>query len=402
MPRRPVTIRVTMPADGDSPPREDRSSVRPMARERKLRVAVVFGGRSAEHEISILSARFIVESLNREKFDPVLIGIDKSGRWHLQEEALLLGSARDPRLVKLNQAMPDVALAAHPLPSGEAALAIEGSGQAAIDVVFPVLHGPMGEDGSVQGLLELAGVPYVGSGVLGSAVGMDKDVMKRLLEQAEIPIVRHVTVRHAAWRKGNEEIIAQCEELGSPVFVKPANLGSSVGVRRAKTRDELVAAIDHAFEFDTKAIIEEAVVGVREIECAVLGDEDPIASIPGEIVVGHEDGFYSYAAKYIDEHGAKIRIPAELTAAQASSVQLLALQTFRALEGSGLARVDFFLSQDGRLFVNEINTLPGFTAISMYPKLWETSGIPARDLVERLIEIAMARGKRRSQLRTTA
>ncbi|HZF53568.1 MAG TPA: D-alanine--D-alanine ligase family protein [Polyangiaceae bacterium] len=373
-----------------------------MARERKLRVAVVFGGRSAEHEISILSARFIVESLNREKFDPVLIGIDKSGRWHLQEEALLLGSARDPRLVKLNQAMPDVALAAHPLPSGEAALAIEGSGQAAIDVVFPVLHGPMGEDGSVQGLLELAGVPYVGSGVLGSAVGMDKDVMKRLLEQAEIPIVRHVTVRHAAWRKGNEEIIAQCEELGSPVFVKPANLGSSVGVRRAKTRDELVAAIDHAFEFDTKAIIEEAVVGVREIECAVLGDEDPIASIPGEIVVGHEDGFYSYAAKYIDEHGAKIRIPAELTAAQASSVQLLALQTFRALEGSGLARVDFFLSQDGRLFVNEINTLPGFTAISMYPKLWETSGIPARDLVERLIEIAMARGKRRSQLRTTA
>jgi len=402
VPRRPVTIRVTMPADGDSPPREDRSSVRPMARERKLRVAVVFGGRSAEHEISILSARFIVESLNREKFDPVLIGIDKSGRWHLQEEALLLGSARDPRLVKLNQAMPDVALAAHPLPSGEAALAIEGSGQAAIDVVFPVLHGPMGEDGSVQGLLELAGVPYVGSGVLGSAVGMDKDVMKRLLEQAEIPIVRHVTVRHAAWRKGNEEIIAQCEELGSPVFVKPANLGSSVGVRRAKTRDELVAAIDHAFEFDTKAIIEEAVVGVREIECAVLGDEDPIASIPGEIVVGHEDGFYSYAAKYIDEHGAKIRIPAELTAAQASSVQLLALQTFRALEGSGLARVDFFLSQDGRLFVNEINTLPGFTAISMYPKLWETSGIPARDLVERLIEIAMARGKRRSQLRTTA
>jgi D-alanine-D-alanine ligase len=226
--------------------------------------------------------------------------------------------------------------------------------------------------------------------------------MKRLLEQAEIPIVRHVTVRHAAWRKGNEEIIAQCEELGSPVFVKPANLGSSVGVRRAKTRDELVAAIDHAFEFDTKAIIEEAVVGVREIECAVLGDEDPIASIPGEIVVGHEDGFYSYAAKYIDEHGAKIRIPAELTAAQASSVQLLALQTFRALEGSGLARVDFFLSQDGRLFVNEINTLPGFTAISMYPKLWEASGIPARDLVERLIEIAMARGKRRSQLRTTA
>jgi D-alanine-D-alanine ligase len=373
-----------------------------MAAERKLRVAVLFGGRSAEHEISILSARFIAQSLDRDKFEPVLIGIDKSGRWHLQEEALLLGSARDPRLVKLNQAMPDVALAAHPLPSGEASLAITGSGEAAIDVVFPVLHGPMGEDGSVQGLLELAGVPYVGSGVLGSAVGMDKDVMKRLLQQAELPIVRHVTVRHIAWRKGRDEVLAACEELGRAVFVKPANLGSSVGVRRATDRVELVSAIEHAFEFDTKVLVEEAVVGAREIECAVLGDEEPIASVPGEIEVGHEDGFYSYAAKYIDEHGARIRIPAELTAAQASSVQLLALQTFKALEGSGLARVDFFLSKDGRLFVNEINTLPGFTAISMYPKLWEASGIPARALVERLIEIAIERGKRRSRLRTTA
>lgn len=373
-----------------------------MAAHRKLRVAVLFGGRSAEHEISILSARFIVESLDRDQFEPVLIGIDKDGRWLLQEEALLLSGARDPRLAKLNQTTPNVAIAAHPLPSGKAALAIQGAGEKPIDVVFPVLHGPMGEDGSIQGLLELAGVPYVGSGVLGSAVGMDKDVMKRLLEQAEIPIVRHVTVRHAAWRKDKDEVLEQCQGLGSPVFVKPANLGSSVGIRRASTRDELSAAIDHAFEFDTKALIEEAVLGVREIECAVLGDEDPIASIPGEIVVGHEDGFYSYAAKYIDEHGAKIRIPAELSAAQASSVQLLALQTFRTLEGSGLARVDFFLSQDGRLFVNEINTLPGFTAISMYPKLWEASGIQARALVEKLIEIAIERWKRRSRLRTTA
>lgn len=397
-----MTVRVTMAADGDSPSLEDRSSVRPMAAQRKLKVAVLFGGRSAEHEISILSARFIVESLDRDKFEPILIGIDKSGRWHLQEEALLLGQARDPRLVKLNQATPDVALAAHPMTSGEAALAIQGAGEATIDVVFPVLHGPMGEDGCVQGLLELAGVPYVGSGVLGSAVGMDKDVMKRLLEQAEIPIVRHVTVRHIAWRKDRDEVLEQCQELGSPVFVKPANMGSSVGVRKAGSRDELCAAIDHAFEFDTKVLVEEAVLGAREIECSVLGDEEPIASIPGEIVVGHEDGFYSYAAKYIDEHGAKIRIPAELSAAQASSVQLLALQTFRALEGSGLARIDFFLAHDGRLFVNEINTLPGFTAISMYPKLWEASGIRARSLVEQLIEIAIERWKRRSRLRTTA
>lgn len=376
-----------------------------MTENRKLRVAVIFGGRSAEHEISILSARFIVESLDRAKFEPVLIGIDKAGRWHIQEEAPLLGSARDPRLVKLNQAMPDVALAAHPLPSGEAELAIHGAGPSAVnvvDVVFPVLHGPMGEDGSVQGLLELAGVPYVGSGVLGSAVGMDKDVMKRLLEQAEIPIVRHETVRHVAWRKDRGEVLARCEELGWPVFVKPANLGSSVGVRRAGSRAELEAAIEHAFEFDTKVLVEEAVVGAREIECAVLGDEEPIASVPGEIVVDHADGFYSYTAKYIDESGATIRIPADLTEAQVNTVQLLALQTFRALEGSGLARVDFFMSKDGRLYVNEINTIPGFTAISMYPKLWEASGVPARELVERLIAIALERGRRRSKLRTTA
>jgi D-alanine-D-alanine ligase len=378
-----------------------------MAANRKLRVAVIFGGRSAEHEISILSARFIVESLDRDKFEPVLIGIDKSGRWHLEEEALLLGSARDPRLVKLNQAMPDVALVAHPTPTGEAALTIQGEGgsavsAASIDVVFPVLHGPMGEDGCVQGLLELAGVPYVGSGVLGSAVGMDKDVMKRLLEQAEIPIVEYRTVRSLEWRTRRDKVIARCEELPFPVFVKPANLGSSVGVRRASSRAELEVAIEHAFEFDTKILVEEGVIGAREIECAVLGDEEPKASIPGEIVVGHADGFYSYAAKYIDEHGATIRIPAELSEEQASEVQRLALRTFRALEGSGLARVDFFLSKDGRLYVNEINTIPGFTAISMYPKLWEASGVPARDLCERLITLALERGKRRARLRTSA
>src|SRR5215204_4600046 len=204
-----------------------------MAPGKKLRVAVIFGGRSAEHEISLLSARFIVESLDRSKFEPILIGIDKSGRWLLQEEALLLGATRDPRLVKLNESMPDIALVAHPTKEGEASLTIAGSptSEGAIDVVFPVLHGPMGEDGSVQGLLELAGVPYVGSGVLGSAVGMDKDVMKRLLEQAEIPIVRHVTVRAHEWSgRARGEVLARCDELGLPVFVKPANLGSSVGV----------------------------------------------------------------------------------------------------------------------------------------------------------------------------
>ncbi|WP_437914666.1 D-alanine--D-alanine ligase family protein [Sorangium sp. So ce302] len=374
----------------------------------KVRVAVLFGGRSAEHEISLLSARFVVEALDRDRFEPMLIGIDKSGRWLLQEEALLLGAARDPRLARLNEAMPEIALDAHPGPAGEATLTVPGGARSPIDVVFPVLHGPTGEDGCVQGLLELAGVPYVGSGVLGSAVGMDKDVMKRLLREAEIPIVPHVTLRRAAWDRDRGACIEQIAALSAgsagfgPIFVKPANLGSSVGVRRVKARSEIEAAVEHAFEFDLKIVCEQGIEGVREIECSVLGDDDPIASVPGEIVVGHADGFYSYAAKYIDADGATIRIPADLSPAEANAVQLVALRAFRALEASGMARVDLFLSPDRALYVNEINTIPGFTAISMYPKLWEASGIPARKLIERLIGLALERGARKARLRTSA
>jgi D-alanine-D-alanine ligase len=366
---------------------------------KKLRVAVVFGGRSAEHEISLLSARFVVESLDRDRFDPVLVGIDKSGRWLLQEEALLLGAARDPRLAKLNQSMPDVALAAHPGAGGEASLSITGRGTTGVDVVFPVLHGPMGEDGSVQGLLELAGVPYVGAGVLGSSVGMDKDVMKRLLAAADLPVVPWVTLRQGTFAPDAD--VARCEALGFPLFVKPANLGSSVGVSRARTRDELVAAIAHAFEYDAKIIVEKGLDRPREVECAVLGNDHPAASIPGEIVVDHPDGFYSYAAKYIDENGATLRIPADLSPDQVSAVQRLAVQTFRVLECAGLARVDFFLANDGKLWVNEINTIPGFTAISMYPKLWEASGVGAKELVGRLVDLALERAARRAKLRTS-
>lgn len=369
-----------------------------MPTPRKLRVAVVFGGRSAEHEISLLSARFVVESLDRHRFEPILVGIDKTGRWLLQEEALILGAARDPRLVRLNQAMPDVTLAAHTTPGGEASLAIGGRGTAGVDVVFPVLHGPMGEDGTVQGLLELAGVPYVGAGVLGSAVGMDKDVMKRLLAAAELPVLPWVTLRHAAGAGD----LDRCEALGYPLFVKPVNMGSSVGVRRARTRDELAAAVEHAFAFDTKVIVERGLDRPRELECSVLGNDAPIASVPGEIVVDHPDGFYSYAAKYIDEVGATLRIPADLGAAQANAVQLLAVEAFRVLECAGLARVDFFLSSGGELYVSEINTMPGFTSISMYPKLWEASGVPARELVSRLIDLALERGARRARLRNSA
>jgi D-alanine-D-alanine ligase len=380
-----------------------------MSSRERLRVAVIFGGRSAEHEISLLSARFVVESLDRDRFEPVLVGIDKSGRWLLQEEALLLGAARDPRLCKLNTAMPDVALAAHPALRSEAqgddggrsargSLAIVGRGPLGIDVVFPVLHGPMGEDGAVQGLLELAGVPYVGAGVLGSALGMDKDVMKRLLAAAGLPILPWVTLRDAGPRGAG---VDRCEALGYPLFVKPANLGSSVGVRRARSREELVSAIDHAFEFDTKVIVERGLPAPREVECAVLGDDEPMASIPGEILIDHPDGFYSYAAKYIDEKGATLRIPAQIDAEQASLVQRLSVETFRVLECFGLARVDFFLDRGGALYVNEINTIPGFTAISMYPKLWEASGVPAKELVGRLVDLALARAARKARLRTS-
>lgn len=367
----------------------------------KLRVAVLFGGRSAEHEISLLSARFVVQMLDRERFDPILIGIDKGGRWLLQEEALLLGAARDPRLAKLNQSAPDVALAAHPGPAGDAALTLGSGERRSIDVVFPVLHGPMGEDGCVQGLLELAGVPYVGAGVLGSAVGMDKDVMKRLLKEAGLPLLPYAVVRRAAWEKDRAAALAACEALGDVVFVKPANLGSSVGVTRVKKGEDLAAAIEHAFEFDLKVVVEAGIERPREIECAVLGDEDAIASIPGEIVVDHADGFYSYAAKYIDEKGATTRVPADLSAEQIAVVKELALRTFHALEGAGLARVDLFMDASGKLYVNEINTLPGFTAISMYPKLWEASGIGGKELVGRLVDLALARAARKAKLRTS-
>ncbi len=374
----------------------------------KLRVAVVFGGRSAEHEIAILSARFVVASLDRERFEPVLVGIDKSGRWLLQEEALLLGAARDPRLVRLNQAMPSANLLPHPsLREDDAATLIVGGegdrerGPLGVDVVFPVLHGPFGEDGCVQGLLALAGVPHVGAGVLGSAVGMDKDVMKRLLKDAGLPLVAHVTLRRSRWGRARSASLEEAAALGFPSFVKPANLGSSVGVSRATSPAELERGIDEAFSFDDKVIVEAGVSGVRELECAVLGNDAPRASRVGEIVVTHEDGFYSYDAKYVDEHGVATAIPANIDREEEARVQALALRTFAALECEGLARVDLFRAGTGELYVNEINTLPGFTAISMYPKLWEASGIGAKELVTELIELALERGERKKRLRTS-
>jgi D-alanine-D-alanine ligase len=367
---------------------------------RKLRVAILFGGRSAEHEISLLSARFVVESLDPERFEPVLVGIDKSGRWLLQDADRLLAMGRDARSVTLDDARSPVLLPAHP-----AGGLVSASGTAepqAIDVAFPVLHGPLGEDGTVQGLLELAGVPYVGSGVLGSAVGMDKDVMKRLLLAAGLPVLPYRTVRRASWQRERSKSLTELGALELPVFVKPANLGSSVGVSRVKAAAELADAVDFAFTFDDKVVVEAGLDKPREIECAVLAGDPPVVSIPGEIVVEHADGFYSYAAKYLDENGATTRIPAELDANETAEARKLALATFEALEAEGLARVDLFLDGGRRLWVNEINTLPGFTAISMYPKLMAASGVDARALVTRLIEDALRRAELRRARRTVA
>ena len=377
----------------------------------RKRVAVLFGGRSAEHEISILSARFVVESLDREAFEPVLIGITKDGRWMREAEANLLGQSRDPRLVRLNgvsgrdgivDARDAVRLPAHPSPE-DIEIVGESGDPEAIDIVFPVLHGPMGEDGTIQGLLRLAEVPFVGSGVLGSAVGMDKDVMKRLFREAGLPIVPHRTLRRRDVVRDREAIVRGLLEFGEgrALFVKPANLGSSVGVSRATSREELERSVDFALEFDDKIIVEQGLAGVRELECAILGNDDPLASVVGEVVVSHQDGFYSYDAKYVDGDGSHTVIPADLAPNEIETVQALAKRAFQVLECDGLARVDFFRGADGKVYLNEVNTMPGFTAISMYPKLFEASGVRAEELVRRLIELGFERAASKQKLRTS-
>jgi D-alanine-D-alanine ligase len=369
----------------------------------KLRVLVLFGGRSAEHEISLLSARFVVEALDPERFEPVLVGIDKQGRWQLQTRASLLDAGLSASAVALASGLPEVSLAPRPAAADDLALAVSGAAGLGVDVVFPVLHGPMGEDGTVQGLLELSGLPYVGAGVLGSAVGMDKDVMKRLLQQAGLPILPYVTLRQSAYARDRAAALAAVgEALIFPVFVKPANLGSSVGVSRVTSAAGLAPAIELAFELDSKVVIEQGLASPREIECAVLGGDAPLVSIPGEIVVNHPDGFYSYAAKYLDDDGAVTRIPAELDASEVERARELARRTFEVLECEGMARVDLFLDAERSLWVNEINTIPGFTKISMYPKLMQASGVEPRELLTRLIDDAMRRGHAKRNRKTSA
>lgn len=385
---------------------------------RKLRVGILFGGRSGEHEVSLLSAASILEAIDRNKFDVTPIGITKEGRWLAAADArnLLNGAqSAEPRPLRAGdpEATPGARLLHEGMPTllapepggavGQSAVAStmaldtkRGSGsQSSLDVVFPVLHGTFGEDGTIQGLLELAGIAYVGSGVLGSAAGMDKDAMKRLFAQAGLPIVKHVTLLRSDWEKSPRKAIARIEAaLKYPVFVKPANLGSSVGISKAHDRKELGPALDAAARYDRKLVIEEGVGGkrarAREFEVAVLGNDDPKASVVGEIIPGKE--FYDYEAKYLSEGSVPV-IPAKLTKAEAKRIREMAIAAFKACDLAGLARVDFLMEPGGkrRIYLNEVNTLPGFTQISMYPKLWEATGLSYRDLISRLIELALER-----------
>ncbi|MBM4377190.1 MAG: D-alanine--D-alanine ligase [Deltaproteobacteria bacterium] len=363
-------------------------------------VLVLFGGRSAEHEISLLSARFVIDSLDPARFRTLLCGIDRQGRFRLLDAAQL-PTSKDPRQVHVDDAAPLAWLMPMPAPLGvRHVLHVEGHEPLPFDVVFPVMHGPYGEDGCLQGLLELAGVPYVGSGVAASAVGMDKLLQKRVFAAAELPIVPWTSLTRAELTREPQAVLSRAASLGFPCFVKPANMGSSVGVRKVRHIDELRPALEHALEFDTTAVVERGLEAPREIELAILGNDEPEVSEAGEIVVEHADGYYSYEAKYLDPNGARLSVPADLRPAERASVQLLALQAYRALGCAGLARVDLFVA-GGEVYVNEVNTLPGFTAVSMYPRLWRESGVSGPELVTQLVGFAEERHAARAHLRTT-
>lgn len=361
---------------------------------RKVRVAVLFGGQSDEHDVSLRSARTIMDALDADRYEIVPVGITRQGQWVADG---------DP-LKALQSVSPMFALAAGATEDGDAAttevVQVGGSGLPAgltetVDIVFPALHGPKGEDGTVQGMLELAGVPYIGSGVLGSAVAMDKAVTKNLLAQAGLPQVPWVQVLRRDWERDPEEIEALVtKRLGYPCFVKPANMGSSVGVGKARNPVELHTAMREAARFDRRIVIEQG-VNAREIELAVLGNDDPIVSVAGEVVPAGE--FYDYNAKYIDDD-AQLIIPAKLDRELLSYMQELAIDAFQALDLAGMARVDFFVEREtDRVFINEVNTIPGFTSISMYPMLWEASGVPLAELVDRLVQLAVERNQDRTR-----
>jgi D-alanine-D-alanine ligase len=384
---------------------------------KKLRVGVIYGGRSGEHEVSVASAASILKHLDRTRYEPLPIRIEKDGRWTIADRLPTAISAAEviehARVATARPLRPgrETVLVAHPSedtlltierqPPSKSAVDVEqavvtGLG---LDVVFPVLHGPFGEDGTVQGLLELANVPYVGAGVMASAVGMDKAAMKVHFAARGLPVAAWVAFTAADWRRDSTRVSSAALALGLPLFVKPANLGSSVGISKVKSDAELAPALEMALAFDRKVVIEAAVPDAREIECAVIGNDDPLASVAGEIIPSRE--FYDYEAKYLDDASQTV-IPADLTPAQVDEVRRLAIEAFRAIDGAGMARVDFLLSRTtGALYVNEINTIPGFTTISMFAKLWEASGLSYPALVDRLIELAVERHREKQNLRTS-
>jgi D-alanine-D-alanine ligase len=386
---------------------------------KKLRVGVVYGGRSGEHEVSVASAAAILKHLDRSRYEPVPIRIEKDGRWVLADRAPVALSAaevieqarsqaaRVPRpgreTLVVSRPGEDTLITIERRPAADAGEAepegavVTGLG---LDVVFPVLHGPFGEDGTVQGLLELAAVPYVGSGVLASAAGMDKAAMKALFAARGLPMTPHEALTHFEWTRHRARHESRLRALGMPVFVKPANLGSSVGISKVKAWDALDAALALAFAYDRKVVVEAAVPEAREIECAVLGNDEPVASVPGEVIPSRE--FYDYEAKYLDGASQTV-IPADLDGDLASRVQHMAIEAFRAIDAAGMARVDFLLSRSsGALVLNEINTIPGFTTISMYAQMWQASGVAYPDLIDRLLSLAIERHSEKQRLRTSA
>ena len=366
---------------------------------KRIRVGVIFGGRSGEHEVSLRSARSVMRAMSKKRYEIVPIGITKEGHWLVGEDSMrVLASRVDPRLLKAPDAdgsSQDLAVAL----AEEAALVPHAALLSELDVVFPVLHGPYGEDGTVQGLLELAGLPYVGAGVTGSAVAMDKIIFKDVMKAHGLPMVPYLYITRQRWEAEPNAVLDEVEcGLGYPVFTKPANMGSSVGISKCVDRAALASGLDDAATYDRKLLIEQAVPYAREIEVSVLGNEQPIASYPGEIIPSRE--FYDYAAKYVDEGGdaSKLLIPAPLSDELTAEVRDLAVQCFLAVDCAGLARVDFLLNREsGEVFLNEINTIPGFTSVSMYPKLWEATGIPYAELVSRLIDLALERHAERQR-----
>lgn len=361
----------------------------------KQSVGIIFGGKSSEHEVSLQSAKNIVDAIDRNIYEVVLIGIDQTGAWYLFDENNYLMNADDPERIRLNESNEPITMTLGDA-GGKLIHAKTGKHVATIDIAFPIVHGTFGEDGSLQGMLRMANIPYVGPNVLSSSICMDKDIAKRLLQLANIQVAEGLTFHSE--EKESIEFTTVVEKLGTPLFIKPANQGSSVGVNKVETKDEFDAAIEEAFQYDHKLVVEEAIDG-REIECSVLGNEKPLASALGEISPQTE--FYSYESKYIDDEGADLQIPAKLPEETVKKIQDISIKAYQTLQCEGLARVDVFLTEDGSVYVNELNTLPGFTQISMYPKLWEESGIAYTELITRLIEYAKDRFEQDAALKSS-